>query len=82
MVTKVLTSIKFNAFLNPERTCKYSSEELKEKPLFKDIVNNFLTFIDGSKLIFYNAPFDIKFLNYELSLVDKPPLKVSNCVDV
>ena len=81
MVNKVLTGIKFQKVLNPERSCKYTTQELIGKPLFKDIINDLLTFIAGSKLIIHNAPFDMKFLNHEFLLADKPSIKLSNCID-
>jgi len=44
-------------------------EFLKDKNLFKDVVDEFLNFIQGSELIIHNAPFDIGFLNMELGRV-------------
>ena len=89
MVNKVLTGEKFHHYINPERGMPneayrvhgISEEFLKDKPLFKDIVQEFLEFIGGSSLVIHNAPFDIKFLNHELSLVSKVPLELSDAVD-
>jgi DNA polymerase-3 subunit epsilon len=39
---------------------------LKDKPLFKDIVEDFLQFVQGAELIIHNAAFDMGFLNAEL----------------
>ena len=33
------------------------------------------------KLVIHNAPFDIKFLNHELSVVNKPPLNLADAID-
>jgi DNA polymerase III subunit epsilon len=89
MQNKVLTGKKFHFYLNPERdmpTAAYrvhgiSGEFLKDKPLFRDIANEFLSFIHDGILIIHNAPFDIKFLNHELSLVNKPSLELSQTID-
>lgn len=92
MVNKVLTGKHFHFYINPERdmpTEAYrihgiSGEFLKDKPLFKQIAKDFLIFIKDSKLIIHNAAFDIKFINYELSLLNRPStefLELANTID-
>ncbi len=89
MVNKVLTGKKFHFYINPERDMPLeayrihgiSSEFLKDKPLFKDIADTFLRFIEDSKLVIHNAPFDIKFLNHELSLLSLSSLELTNTID-
>lgn len=73
----------YQAFINPEREIDagaqavhgISIEFLKDKPKFTEIAQGFLNFIEGGVLVIHNAPFDIKFLNYELSLCNLPPLE-------
>ncbi len=89
MVNKVLTGNKFHFYINPERDMPneayrihgISHEFLQDKPLFKEIADDFLKFIEDGKLVIHNAPFDIKFLNYELSLVNLPSLELSEAID-
>jgi len=89
MINKVLTGEKFHFYINPERDMPQeayrihgiSSEFLKDKPLFKDIADSFLKFIDNSQMVIHNAPFDIKFLNHELSLLNLPSLELTNTID-
>ena len=89
MVNRNLTGKKFHHYINPERAMPndayrihgISEEFLKDKPLFKDIVQEFLEFIGESKLVIHNAAFDIKFLNHEFSLVNKPSLELSDAID-
>ncbi len=89
MKNKVITGNKFHFYLNPERdmpTEAYrihglSGEFLKTKPLFIEIVDEFLEFIGNSRLVIHNAPFDIKFLNHELSRVGKPSLEQMRAID-
>jgi DNA polymerase-3 subunit epsilon len=89
MVNKVLTGKQFHYYINPERSMPseayrvhgISEEFLKDKPLFKDVVEGFLEFIKEDSLVIHNAPFDIKFLNYEFSLVNKIPLELLNAID-
>ncbi|MGK2912744.1 MAG: exonuclease domain-containing protein [Candidatus Carsonella ruddii] len=40
---------------------------LKNKPLFKDILDDFYGFINNSIIIAHNAKFDINFLHYEIN---------------
>lgn len=41
---------------------------LADKPRFEQIAEEFLAFIDGAELVIHNAPFDVGFLDQELSL--------------
>ena len=68
---------KFHAYLNPERKVSekafqvhgYSDEFLSKQKKFVDIVDEFLNFINGKKLIIHNAEFDLGHLNNELSIL-------------
>ncbi len=74
LVERKLTGHHFHRYLNPQRDVEegafrvhgISTEFLQDKPLFKDILQEFLQFIDGAELIIHNAPFDVGFLNAEL----------------
>jgi len=79
----VPTKKKFHCYLNPERKVSekaleihgYTDEFLSTKRKFKQIVDDFLIFIDGKKLIIHNAEFDLSHLNNELQIVGREPLK-------
>src|SRR5690554_6106622 len=49
-----------------------SNEMLADKPLFEHIAEEFLAFVEGAELVIHNAPFDIGFINHELSLLSGP----------
>ena len=74
---------RFHRYLNPEREIDAGAaavhgltyERLQDEPKFADIVTSFLEFIEGAELIIHNAPFDMGFLNYELQLLEMPPLQ-------
>ena len=67
----------YHAYLNPERDMPadaervhgLSSDFLADKPLFADIIDDFIDFIRGAELVIHNAAFDVGFLDYELSLL-------------
>jgi DNA polymerase-3 subunit epsilon len=52
----------------------HTDESLKDKPSFRMIVQGFLDFIRGAKLVIHNAKFDMGFLNAELEKLGLPPL--------
>jgi len=74
---------RFHRYLNPEREIDAGAaavhgltyERLQNEAKFADIATSFLEFIAGSELIIHNAPFDLGFLNNELSLLGLPPLQ-------
>ena len=45
-----------------------SDEFLHNKPVFSDIIDDFLNFIKDSDLIIHNSRFDLPFINYELEI--------------
>jgi len=77
------TNNRFHCYLNPERKVSekaleihgYTDEFLSSKKKFKEVVNDFLSFIDGKKLIIHNAEFDLGHLNHELKLMGKDKIK-------
>lgn len=78
----------FHTYLNPERLIDeeaskvhgITNADLDDKPVFADIAEEFLEFIDGSTLVIHNAPFDVGFLNNELRLTSsKLPMLEDIC---
>jgi len=73
LIDRKLTGTHFHVYLNPEREVDegafrvhgISTEFLKDKPLFSDILVQLLQFIGSTELIIHNAPFDVAFLNSE-----------------
>lgn len=74
---------RFHRYLNPEREIDAGAaavhgltyERLQNEAKFSDIATSFLEFIEGAELIIHNAPFDLGFLNNELSLLGLPVLQ-------
>lgn len=46
-----------------------TDEFLQSKPLFQDVVSQFLDFLSDDTILIHNAPFDIAFLDQEFSRV-------------
>ena len=78
------TKNKFHCYLNPERKVSekaleihgYTDEFLIDKKKFNEVVEDFLSFINGKRLIIHNAEFDLAHLNNELGLIGKD--KINN----
>ena len=74
----------FHCYLNPERKVSekafevhgYSDEFLSKQKKFSDIVDNFLNFIEGKRLVIHNAEFDVGHLNNEMLILGKK--KINN----
>lgn len=79
IINNKITGKFFQSYINPQRDVSagsyrvtgISTSFLKDKPLFNDIVDDFLKFIDGSILVIHNANFDVPFINYELGMLNK-----------
>lgn len=89
MINLSLTGQSLHLYINPEREIDagaqevhgLSSEFLADKPVFADILSEFTDFIGDDPLVIHNAPFDIGFLNAELSRCGHPPLSLERVVD-
>jgi DNA polymerase-3 subunit epsilon len=81
LVNRRATKNTFQRYINPEREIDAAaievhgidSEFLSDKPVFADIVEDFLGFVDGAELVIHNAEFDISFINHELSRLEHLP---------
>ena len=77
------TQKRFHCYLNPERKVSekalevhgYTDEFLSIKKKFIEIADEFLSFIEGKRLVIHNAEFDLGHLNNELKLIGKGKLK-------
>src|SRR6185436_310627 len=83
------TGRRYHTYLNPQRDVpleaqritNIATEFLRDKPLFSDVVEAFTAFIEDSPLVIHNAEFDMKFLNFELSRIERPRLPAARAVD-
>lgn len=89
LLRHVPTGKTYHQYINPERTMPNDAFEvhglgddfLRDKPVFKDVAQAFLDFVDGAKLVIHNASFDMKFLNAELGWAKKPLLSNDQAID-
>ena len=73
----------YQHYVNPEREITdevrdkvtgISNEMLADKPLFSEIADSFIEFVQGAELIIHNAEFDVGFLDMELKRAGKKKL--------
>lgn len=90
MVDKSLTGSNYHVYVNPEREVPesafkihgLSTEFLKDKPVFSDIMDEFLDYVgEDSVLVAHNAEFDMRFINWELEHAGKAPLHAKRFID-
>jgi DNA polymerase-3 subunit epsilon len=80
---------RFHVYVNPLRDVPQDSvaihgittEFLRDKPVFEDIVESFWEFVKDTTLVIHNSEFDLKFLNHELRIVEMPTLEGFEVID-
>ncbi len=88
LVNRRLTGNTFHTYLQPDREIDeaaievhgITNEFLADKPYFKDIANELIEFLRDSEVIIHNAPFDVGFINSELSNIQEKTRIESICV--
>jgi DNA polymerase-3 subunit epsilon len=73
LVNRKLTGNNYHQYIQPNREIDagamevhgITNEFLTDKPVFDDLVEEFINYIRGAELIIHNAPFDVGFLNHE-----------------
>ena len=77
IVDRRLTGKRLQLYINPHREIDdaafeihgLDAEFLADKPAFADVAGRFLDFVKDAEVIIHNAPFDVSFIDYELSLL-------------
>lgn len=90
LIERRITGKQFHYYLNPQRAIEegalevhgISEDFLQNKPLFGDISDEFIEFIQGAELLIHNAAFDLGFLDAELAVLANPPGQVTDFATV
>nr|WP_315400919.1 DNA polymerase III subunit epsilon [uncultured Duganella sp.] len=80
LYNRMLTGNNFHVYINPDRESEegalnvhgLTTEFLRDKPRFHEIVDQLRQYIQGAEVIIHNAPFDLGFLNHEFRLLKLP----------
>jgi DNA polymerase III subunit epsilon len=89
LIDGVQTGRTFHHYLNPERDIPQettdihgiTNEQVRDKPIFGQIVDDFLAFIGDSPMVAHNAEFDFRFVNAELDNIGRAPLSATRMID-
>lgn len=76
LVDRKLTGNHYHVYINPQQEIDpeaiavhgITNEFLEDKPLFREIAQGFIDFIDGAELVIHNAPFDVGFMDLEFAM--------------
>lgn len=87
LVGRKRTGRRLHMYVNPEREVPegavavhgITTDFLADKPKFRDVVDEFVDFVRDAELVIHNAAFDVGFLDNELNIVGRPPLR-ETCV--
>ncbi len=90
LVNRRLTGRHYHQYINPERQVEdgaievhgITNEFLADKPVFSQIVDEFIDFVAGAELVIHNAPFDVGFIDHELKLLGGDRGKVADLCSV
>lgn len=90
VINRRLTGRTFHVYVKPPREVDeeairvhgITNEFLQDKPVFAEIADEFLAFIEGAELIIHNAPFDVAFMDQEFSYLPNPPAKTAEMCTV
>lgn len=85
----VRTGKHFHCYLNPERDMPEEAERvhglsakfLADKPIFSQVVDEFMEFIGDSTLVIHNAGFDMRFINAELTRLGFAAIPMERALD-
>ena len=85
IIDRRCTGRVLHQFINPERDIDegalevhgITSEQLADKPVFAQVIDEFMDFVRGAELVIHNAPFDVGFLDMELGRVGASAGKIA-----
>ena len=71
------TGNNFHKYLQPDREIDndaievhgLTNEFLADKPRFRDVADDFVSYLRGAELIIHNAAFDVGFIDHELAML-------------
>ncbi|WP_414901074.1 DNA polymerase III subunit epsilon [Sphingomonas flavalba] len=89
LINRVETGNSYHAYFNPERSMPADAQAvhglsdafLADKPLFVDLVEDLLDFLEDSPLVAHNASFDFAFINHELGECGRLHIPQSRMID-
>lgn len=90
IIDRKLTGKTFHVYIKPDRNIDpeaiavhgITDEFLRDKPVYADIHQEFIDFIDGAELVAHNASFDTGFMDYEFHKMGASIAKIEDICQV
>ena len=89
LVNQAPTGRTYHVLVIPERDVPeeavrvhgHTEEFLQDKPVFSAVADEFLAFVGDAQIVIHNAEFDVRFLNSELTRLQRELIDFSRVVD-
>jgi len=83
LIDRKKTDRQWQTYLYPDREIDPGAakvhgitlDQLEGKPRFEEVAEDLIEFLRGAEVLIHNAPFDVGFLNHELSNIGKEPIE-------
>ncbi len=90
VVNRRLTGRHFHEYINPMQMIDeeaiavhgITNEFVADKPVFAQVAQAFLAFIDGAEIVAHNASFDVSFMDHEFSLLRPQGPKTADICEI
>ena len=90
LINRERSNQDFHVYINPNRAIDagaqavhgITQEFLADKPVFSEIMQQLLDYLQDAELVIHNAAFDIGFLDYELKLAGAKFKSITKCCPV
>lgn len=77
IIGRTITGREYQQYVDPVHAIEpdalkvhgITREQLEGEPRFEDVLDALLDFVHDAEVLIHNAPFDLKFLNYEMKLL-------------
>ncbi len=89
LINSIPTGRHYHTYVNPERDMPedafrvhgLTAAFLAAHRVFIHVVDEFLDFVQGARLVIHNAEFDMGFINHELRTLRRPPIGMEMVLD-
>lgn len=87
VIERQLTGRHYHVYVNPEREVEaeaisvhgITNDFLADKPFFRDVADEFFSFIEGAELVIHNAAFDVGFMDSEFGRLKPRRVTADHC---
>ncbi|GLP96196.1 DNA polymerase III subunit epsilon [Paraferrimonas sedimenticola] len=90
VINRRLTGRTYHQYINPQMAIDpeaievhgITDERVSAEPIFAQIADEFIEFIDGAELVAHNAPFDVGFMDHEFAQLNRGDILTANMCQI